>query len=322
MTSLFKGLYTALITPFTDEDQLDVEGLSLLIQNQLQANVDGIVVLGSTGEAPSLTENEKKQVIQIAKTKCEGKTALIVGTGSYSTKQTIENTLKAENSGADAALIVTPYYNRPTQEGLYLHFKTIAEASNIPIIIYNVPGRTGQNLQTETLKRLLNIPSIKGIKEASGNISQINEVISLVKSERPDFSVLSGDDALTLPSMALGGDGVVSVISNIFPNEVKSLVDRMYTGDLFSARAIHNDLMPYMKMAFLETNPIPIKAIHKLMQLPGGKCRLPLCELTEENKQKIENGLKALSLQRQGLIHVNQSLHIGNAKLAMPCHHS
>lgn len=294
MISQFKGLYTALITPFTDEDHLDEEGLNVLIQNQLIAHVDGIVVLGTTGEAPSLTENEKDRVIEIAQKKCEGKTSLIVGTGSYSTKKTIENTLKAEHAGADAALIVTPYYNRPTQEGLYLHFKAIAEASTLPIILYNIPGRTGQNLHLDTLKRLLDIPSIKGIKEASGNISQINDVIGLVKSMRPDFSVLSGDDALTLPLMALGGDGIISVISNILPNEVKSLVDSMNLGDIISAREIHNTLMPYIRMAFLETNPIPIKAMHGLLQMPSGKCRLPLSELSNENRQKIETGLMQL----------------------------
>jgi 4-hydroxy-tetrahydrodipicolinate synthase len=294
MISQFKGLYTALITPFTDDDELDEDGLNILLQNQLNSQVDGIVILGTTGEAPTLAENEKKQIIDITKKKCLGKASLIIGTGCYSTRRTIENMLKAENAGADAALVVTPYYNCPTQEGLYLHFKAIAEASNLPIILYNIPGRTGQNIHLDTLKKLLDIPSIKGIKEASGNILQINDVIRLVKSIRPDFSVLSGDDALTLPLMALGGDGVISVVSNIFPSEVKDLIHAMNIENLTMAREIHSDLMPYIKMAFLETNPIPIKAMHKLLKMPSGKCRLPLSELCEEHRKKIEADLMQL----------------------------
>lgn len=277
----FSGAHTALITPFTEDDQLDEEGLLYLIQRQISGNIDGIVVLGTTGESPTLLKDEARRIIEIAKDECKDKTSLIVGTGSYSTKQTIENTLAAEQAGADAALIVTPFYNRPSQEGLYLHFKAIAEATDLSIILYNIAGRTGQNLQTETLNRLLEIPSIVGIKEASGNMSQINDVIGLVKEARPDFTVLSGDDALTLPLLALGGDGVISVISNLFPEEVKALVDAMANGNLELAREIHLKLMPSVKMAFIETNPIPIKAMHRLYGLPGGKCRLPLCELSE-----------------------------------------
>jgi 4-hydroxy-tetrahydrodipicolinate synthase len=284
----FKGVYTALITPFTAEDQIDEEGLRYLIQRQIQGNVDGIVMLGTTGEAPTLSDQEKGKIIQIAKNESRNLTKLIIGTGSYSTKQTIENTLAAEEAGADAALIVTPYYNKPTQEGLYLHFKTITAATKLPLILYNIPGRSSQNLQIETLKRLLEIPSIVGIKEASGNIFQINDVIELVKKTRPEFSVLSGDDALTLPLMTLGGDGVISVVSNIAPKIVRNLIKALFCNDLSLAREIHYHLMPLIKIAFLETNPIPIKAIHELCNLPGGKCRLPLCKLSQENALKIE----------------------------------
>ncbi|HEV8051772.1 MAG TPA: 4-hydroxy-tetrahydrodipicolinate synthase, partial [Parachlamydiaceae bacterium] len=217
----FQGVYTALITPFTDEDLLDEDGLRLLIQRQITAGVDGIVFLGTTGEVPTLTGKEKERIIAIAKNDCSQKASFIVGTGSYSTKKTVEDTLAAEKAGADGALIVTPYYNKPTQEGLFRHFKEITDATKLPIIIYNIAGRTGQNLQTDTLKRLMEIPSIVGIKEASGNISQINDVIGLARNYRPEFSVLSGDDALTFPLMALGGNGVISVISNILPKEVK-----------------------------------------------------------------------------------------------------
>jgi len=290
----FTGAFTALITPFDDEGQMDQEGLIHLIRRQIKNGIDGLVVLGTTGEAPTLTKEEKKLIIEVAKKECHERTTFIIGTGSYSTRQAIEDTLSAELAGADAALIVTPYYNRPTQEGLYQHFKAIAHATNLPIIIYNIAGRTGQNMQTETLARLLEIPAIVGIKEASGNISQINDVIHLTKAVRPDFSVLSGDDALTLPMMALGGDGVISVISNVFPLEVKNLVESISGGDFELAREIHFRLMPMVKLAFMETNPIPIKAMHRLFDLPAGVCRLPLCGLSRENALKLQEELLAL----------------------------
>lgn len=283
----FKGAYTALITPFTDEDELDENGLRQLLKRQIQANMDGIVVLGTTGEAPTLSVHEKKRVIDIAKEECGQQTTLIVGTGSYSTKQTIENTKAAEKAGADSALIVTPYYNKPSQEGLYQHFKNVAENSDLPIILYNIPGRAGQNLHIDTLERLLDIPSIVGIKEASGSISQINDTIDLVRKLRPEFTVLSGDDALTLSVMALGGDGIISVISNLFPREVKKLTEDLAAGNLDAARGMHFQLMPMVRMAFLETNPIPLKAMHQMCDLPGGRCRLPLCNLSEENANRI-----------------------------------
>ena len=205
----FKGVFTALITPFDDEDCLDETGLRLLIKRQRENEVNGIVFLGTTGETPTLSKTEKKRIVEIGKQECGPGTLMIVGTGSYSTKQTIEDTLWAEEAGADAALIVNPYYNKPTQEGLYQHFKSIAEATSFPIILYNIQGRTGVNITTETLKRLMQIPTIVGIKEASGNISQISDVIEVSRQIRPDFAILSGDDALTLPLMALGGHGIV-----------------------------------------------------------------------------------------------------------------
>jgi 4-hydroxy-tetrahydrodipicolinate synthase len=279
-----QGVHTALITPFTSQNTLDEEGLRLLIQRQLQAQVDGITILGTTGEAPTLAKDEQERIIRIAKKECNGSdTVLMVGTGSYSTDQTIQNTELAHKLGADAALVVVPYYNRPTQEGLYLHFQAVAKGSSLPIILYNIPGRSGQNLQLGTLRRLLAIPSIVGIKEASGNISQINDTIAIAKEIRPDFAVLSGDDGLTLPAMALGGDGVVSVISNLIPQSVKALTTAMQKGDLTQARKIHEELLPLIKMAFIETNPIPIKTILALHGLPAGPCRLPLCGLTPDN---------------------------------------
>ncbi|MEI8366021.1 MAG: 4-hydroxy-tetrahydrodipicolinate synthase [Parachlamydiaceae bacterium] len=286
--SKFKGALTALITPFDKIDHLDEEGLRLLISRQVESGIAGIVFLGTTGEDPTLSQQEKERVMQIGKEECLGRTVFIVGTGSYSTKTTIENTLRAERFGAEAALIVTPYYNKPTQEGLYRHFKTIAEATPLPLIIYNAPWRTGQNMHTDTLKRLMEIPSIVGVKETSGNISQINDVIAAVKNMRPDFCVLSGDDEITLPLMALGGDGIISVISNLVPQSVVDLVSLIQSGDYVAAQKLHHDLMPLMRAAFLETNPIPIKAALAMHGLPAGHCRLPLSPLSAENAATLE----------------------------------
>lgn len=297
----FQGAYTALITPFTSQGSLDEEGIRILIQRQIAHEVDGITLLGSTGETPTLTEEEQKRIIKIGKEECGKTTPLMVGTGSYSTQHTIHNTLMAEKMGADSALIVVPYYNRPTQEGIYLHFKTIAEATELPLMVYNVPSRCGQNLHPDTYKRILEIPSIAGIKEASGNISQISDVIEITRKMRPDCSVLSGDDGLTLPLMALGGDGIISVISNLVPKDVKKLVEAMKAGNMAAARNIHYDLMPIVKMAFIETNPIPIKAMIQLIGLPAGACRLPLCALSANNARLMQEFLEMQRLDAYAL---------------------
>ncbi len=278
-----KGLYTALITPFTQNNKLDEDGLRHLIHRQLAENIEGIVLMGSTGEAPTLTDEEKRRIITIGKEEIGNSCKLIIGTGSYSTEQTILDTQEAAHLGADAALIVVPYYNRPSQEGLYLHFKTVAEASKIPIIIYNVPGRTGSNLLVETLVRLAEIPSIVALKDCSANVLQISESIALTKQIRDDFSILSGDDAITLPLMVLGGDGLLSVASNLLPKEVKELVDAATNHDFAKAKELHHQLMPFFKAIFVETNPIPIKKVLELCGLPSGPCRLPLCEPSLRN---------------------------------------
>lgn len=286
-----KGAYTALITPFDHNDQLDEDGLRLLIQRQIENGIDGIVALGTTGEAPTVSTKEIRRIMTIAREEIKTGTKLVIGTGSYSTAKTIENTHQAELLGADAVLVVTPYYNKPTQEGLYRHFKAISDATQLPIILYNVQGRTGQNLQTETLKRLMDIPSIIGVKEASGCIPQINDVIDLAKKMRPDFSIVSGDDALTLPIMALGGHGVISVASNLLPKEIKTFVDTTYAGDYHMAREMHYELLPLFKALFIETNPIPIKAAMNFCRLPSGECRLPLCAMMPENAEKLSQVL-------------------------------
>lgn len=293
--NLLRGVFTALITPFDADDQLDEDGLRFLIRRQLAHAIDGIVVAGTTGEAPTLSEEETERVIRISKEEVGRRAVFVVGTGSYSTKKTIQNTLQAEELGADMALIVTPYYNRPTQEGLYQHFKAVAEATELPIVIYNVQGRTGQNLQTDTLKRLLEIPSIVGLKETSGNISQISDVIALARQMRPDFSVVSGDDNITLPLMALGGQGIISVLSNLLPKEMKALTDALEGGNYAAAQQMHYDLLPLMKALFIETNPIPIKVAMQHCGLPSGGLRLPLCSLLPENAEKLRETLESLA---------------------------
>lgn len=291
---IVKGAYTAIVTPFNENGELDEEGLRLNIRYQIKNGVDGIAALGTTGEAPTLSEQEKEKIICIASEETKGKIKLMVGTGSYSTQQTIENTKKAKKFGAEIVLIVIPYYNKPTQEGLYKHFKAVAEAVDIPIMVYNIQGRTGQNLQTETLKRLANIPNIIGVKEASGNILQMMEVIEAIHNQQPEFSVMSGDDALTLPLMTLGGHGIISVVSNLLPYQVKALVTALQEKEYEKARQIHYNLLPLFRNAFIETNPIPIKAAMKMKGMAAGSCRLPLCDLMPENLAKLANSVRFL----------------------------
>lgn len=288
----FKGAYTVLITPFDASQALDEEGLRQNIHFQLKHGIDGLVALGTTGESPTLSSKEKERVIDIVLKETQGKVPVVIGTGSYSTAQTLEHTLLAEKKGAQAVLVVTPYYNRPTQEGLFHHFSTLAKGVKIPIIIYNVPGRTGQNMHTETLKRLLDLPNIIGVKEATGNISQISEVIEMARRYRPDFCILSGDDALTFGLMALGGHGILSVASNLFPKEVKALVDALEKEDYAAAREYHYTLMPFFRGAFIETNPMPIKAAMNMCGMAAGPCRLPLCDLLPENAQQLKKILQ------------------------------
>lgn len=290
-----KGAFTALITPFDTKNRLDEEGLRKNIHFQIDNGIDGLVALGTTGEAPTLSHEEKEQIIKITVKEAKGRVPVIVGTGNYSTHKTIEETCLAEKLGADFALIVTPYYNRPTQEGLYLHFKAITEATDLPIIVYNIAGRTGQNLNTDTLKRITDLPSIIGVKESSGNFAQVGEVIETIARHKPHFSVLSGDDANTLSLMALGGHGIISVASNLIPNKIKQLVQAVEAGDYQKARDLHYQQIPFVRGIFLETNPIPIKTAMRHYGMPAGKCRLPLCDMLPENEHKLLALLKTLA---------------------------
>lgn len=283
------GLYTAIITPFTSQNALDEEGLRKNIRFLIEGGVDGITALGTTGEAPTLTSHEKTRILEIVREETEGKVFMMVGTGSYSTEQTIQNTLHAQEMGADSAMIVVPYYNKPTQEGLYLHFKAVAaKVPDMPIIVYNHLGRTGQNMTTETLARLAEIPNIVAVKEASGNMSQIMEVIEEICYKRPHFSLLCGDDPLTLPAMTMGAHGVISVAGNLIPAEMHALVQAALQEDYGIARSIHYRLMPLFRAIFSETNPIGIKAAMDIMGMAAGPCRLPLCGLKQENYKKLE----------------------------------
>lgn len=295
-----KGVYTAIITPFKSNGSYDEEGFQELLEKQVEAGVQGVVVLGTTGESPTITCEEKKRIIQFARKQLNSSIKLIVGTGTNSTATTIEDTLLAENLGADGALVVAPYYNKPTQEGLYFHYKAITEATKLPLIIYNIAGRTGVNIQTSTLKRLFNYPSIVGVKEASGNILQMMDVIEMRDQERPEFKVLSGDDNLTLPLMAVGGDGVISVVSNLVPELIVKLYALCAKGNFDEARQLHYQLLPLFKGAFIETNPIPIKTLMHFSGLPSGPCRLPLSPPLPENEKHLRHLYETIKLALMG----------------------
>lgn len=283
---MFSGIFTALITPFKNE-KLDEEGLFHLVERQRNAGVSGVVLLGTTGETPTLTCSEKASAISIAKDSI-GKVPLIVGTGAYSTEITIENTKIAEKQGADAIIVVTPFYNKPTQEGLYEHYRHVALSTSLPVIVYNIPGRTAVNLELDTLKRLIEIENIVGIKEQN-----ILDIIPEIKPLRKDFSLLAGDDPMTLAAMAMGADGIVSVMSNLYPEKMVALVRACQNGDFKQARELFFPLLPLMKAAFIETNPIPIKAMMAKRNLPSGSPRLPLTPLSEKHHSTIEALLKA-----------------------------
>ena len=295
------GLYTALITPFYPDGSLNEEGLKNNIRFQLTAPVDGIVILGTTGEAPTLLMQEKEHIIKIAREETIGRCHLMVGTGCNSTQQTIENTRMAKDMGADSVLVVTPYYNKPTQEGLYQHYTTLAHPVEIPILVYNVQGRTGVNLQTETLKRLSMIEQIIGVKEASGNMIQMMEVIENILSQRPNFSILSGDDALAYPLITLGGHGVISVLSNLLPAEMKELCNLTLNHQYTEARSLHFKLLPLMRNLFIETNPIPIKAAMNLCGYAAGPCRLPLSMINKDHLLILKKTLKEHFLSNSDL---------------------
>ena len=291
---MFKGAITAIVTPFKEDESLDLDALGRLVEFQIKNNIDGIVPCGTTGESPTLDYEEHEKVIQTVIDAANGRVPIIAGTGSNSTREAIEMTKKAADAGADASLQVCPYYNKPTQEGLFRHFSAIARAVDIPIIVYNIKGRTGVNMETPTLARLAKEhSSIVGVKEASGDINQMQDVLNTLPKE---FDVLSGDDNMTFPLMKLGGKGVISVASNIIPNEIHQLTQYALKGDFKKAEEMHNKLMPLFKGIFIETNPIPIKAALAMKGFIEESYRLPMCEMQAENKEKLKKTLQELKL--------------------------
>ncbi len=279
------GLYTALITPFDSRGELDEEGLDRNLDHQVKGGVDGLVVLGTTGEAPTLTLQEKERIVTRAR---HSKLPLIVGCGTNSTTSTLETLCWAEALGADIAMVVNPYYNKPTQEGLYRHFSSLSDRSPLPLLLYNIPGRTGVNLAPKTVERLLAHTQIIGIKEAAADMVQLSELISF-KAKYPNFSVLAGDDGWTLSTLALGGDGVVSVASNLYPKEMQQLIASCKKEDYRNAAEIHHRLLPFFKACFVETNPIPIKAAMEQCGFAAGSPRPPLTSFAGELQSLMES---------------------------------
>ncbi|MBI2647232.1 4-hydroxy-tetrahydrodipicolinate synthase [Candidatus Woesearchaeota archaeon] len=291
---MFKGAITAIVTPFKEDGNLDLDSLRKLIEFQVENEIDGIVPCGTTGESPTLDYEEHQKVIEVVIDAVNGKVPVIAGTGSNSLHEALEMTRKASDAGADASLQVCPYYNKPTQEGLYRHFSAIANAVDIPIIIYNIQGRTSVNMETSTLARLAKEHSnIVGVKEASGNIAQMMDVINELPK---NFTVLSGDDNITLPLMTLGGKGVISVASNIIPKKMHELTKYALNGNFEEAKRMHYELLPLFKGIFIETNPIPIKAALTMKGMIKEYYRLPLCEMKADNKEKLRQILINMKL--------------------------
>lgn len=289
----FTGCGTALVTPFKADFSLDEATLRKLVQRQIRGGVDFLVPCGTTGESPTLTHREHLRVVEIALEEASGKLPVLAGAGGYNTQEVSELARELEALGADGLLSVTPYYNKPTQEGLYQHYRAITQSTRLPIVLYNVPGRCGTNLEPATVRRLAEIENIVGTKEASGNISQMAALANAVPE---DFVVLSGDDAITLPLFALGGHGVISVASNEIPTEMAQLCRHALRGDFAAARAVHRKFLALMEINFVESNPIPVKAAMALMGLLEPVWRLPMTPPKAENLLRIQAVLESLQL--------------------------
>jgi 4-hydroxy-tetrahydrodipicolinate synthase len=289
----FSGCGTALVTPFRRDQSLDEAALRRLVRRQIEAGINFLVPCGTTGESPTLTRAEHLRVVEITLEEAKGKVGVLAGAGGYNTAEVIELAHELQRMGADGILSVTPYYNKPTQEGLYQHYKAIAAAIPLPIVVYSVQGRTGVNVEPRTLARLAEIENIVGVKEASGNISQMASVVHQVPEK---FAVLSGDDAITIPLIALGGRGIVSVVSNEIPAEMTRLTQLALAGDFAGARALQRKYLPLMEVNFVESNPIPVKAALAAMGLLEPVWRLPMCAPAQQNQAKIESVLSSLSL--------------------------
>jgi 4-hydroxy-tetrahydrodipicolinate synthase len=293
---MFTGCGTALVTPFRSDQSLDEEALRRLVRRQVDAGIDFLVPCGTTGECPTLTQTERLRIVELTLEESRGRVPVVAGAGGYNTAEVIETAREFQSMGVDGILSVTPYYNKPTQEGLYQHYKAIAAATTLPIIVYSVVGRTGVNVEPATIRRLAEIDNIVGIKEASGNIGQMAAIANGV----PDsFVVLSGDDAITLPLAALGGRGVISVVSNEIPAEMTRLTHLCLQNNFTAARELHRKYFPLMEVNFVETNPGPVKAAMALMDLLEPVWRLPLVAPKAENLARIRGVLESLGLLQQ-----------------------
>ena len=293
MSQTFQGSFVAMVTPFRN-GKVDEAKLRELVEFHIAHGTDGLIPCGTTGESPGLTDDEHRRIVEVVIEAARGRIRVVPGTGSNSTAEAIELTKHAERAGAAGALVVNPYYNKPTQEGLYRHFRAVAESVAIPILVYNIQSRTAVNVETDTLVRLVrDVASVVGVKEASGSLDQMSQVIAACG---PDFSVLSGDDNITLPLLAIGGSGVVSVIANIVPRETADLVHAALDGDWKRARDLHYRLFPLARAAFLETNPIPIKEAMAMAGMLEPEFRLPMCRMSDANREKLRAILKPYAL--------------------------
>ena len=289
---MFQGVFTALVTPFRD-GAVDERALEALVELQISAGIDGLVPCGSTGEAATLSHAEHRRVVEVVVAAARGRVPVLAGTGSNSTTEAIALTRHAKEAGADGALLISPYYNKPTQDGIFGHYAAVARETSFPLVVYNIPGRTSSNILPGTLARLAGIEQVVGVKEASGSLDQVAHVLAGV----PDaFTVLSGDDSLTLPLLAIGGHGVISTTSNLAPSEMVSLVRAFRAGDVQRARDVHYRLLPLFDALFVETNPIPVKAGLVMRGLCRDEIRLPLTKLTPPNRERLQLVLKDLGL--------------------------
>src|SRR5882672_7754002 len=299
MRTPFTGVGTALVTPFTKSGDLDEAAVRRLARRQIDAGIHFLCPCGTTGENPTLTDAERLRVVEIIVDEAHGKVPVLAGAGGYDTNDVIHIAGEMARRGAAGFLSVTPYYNKPTQEGLYQHYRAFAQSTPLPIVVYNVPGRTGVNVEVATLVRLAQLPNIVGVKEASGNVSQMCDICRAVP---PDFIVLSGDDALTLPLMAVGGRGIISVASNEIPVEMVQMVEAAARNDFAAARAAHARILPLMLINFIEANPVPVKAAMAAMGLLDEVYRLPMVPPSPESKEKIVKVLKELGLLKGALV--------------------
>jgi 4-hydroxy-tetrahydrodipicolinate synthase len=290
---MLKGAFTAIVTPFKN-GQFDEAAYRELIELQIQGGIHGIVPCGTTGESPTLSHAEHKKVVETCVDQVKKRVPIIAGSGSNSTAESLELTKHAQAAGADYALIITPYYNKPTQEGLYQHYKTIASQTKIPIVVYNVPGRTSVNLLPETVARLAELPNIVGLKDATGDLKQGCKTLELCGDK---ITVLSGDDFTTFPLLCVGGQGVISVVSNVVPGDMAGMCDAFFQGNLEDARRLHYKMWPLTEAMFFETNPVPVKAAMKLLGKITGDVRQPLCLMSKANEDKLRQ-----VMQKYGLI--------------------